>query len=382
MIFGGKQKKIEKLHNDAVAMFEAGNYEESVKRFAKLCDLEPNSERLYYLGVLMDMMGLSKEATKALQQSVRMDGQNSMALYSLAIVQQQSDNIEGAYDAIKKAYKADPNDFRILNLLAKLMITSPFEEHRDPKRAYLLAKRACELTNNHDEVCLDTLKEAQAMLGGAEDVDDASGEGQAHMDTTQRIIGHFEARFKRKANDRALQNIVPNAVPVAVQTIEFSANHAVAFTTGMSGPPMPVKGKKEIEYAELFMIIPASHKVPNPIDESIWPWHHLQILAFRPHSQGKCYWRKPQVIPVGEGKEPFAEGVEFVAYLLLPNVKGYVEPLDHPPGKRTDFILAMPIYREEYELATGEGGLAKLFDKIKATKTKPHYTPGRPNLAT
>ena len=162
MIFWGKKKKIERLHNEAVAKFENGEYEESVKRFAKLCDLEPTSERLYYLGVLFDLMGLHEESAKALQSSVEMDASNSRAWYSLSMVHDQMEDFDAAYNAIEKAHQQDPDDYRILNLFAQLCLTS--ENHKDPQRAIQLARRACELTNNQDEVCLATLQDAEEAV--------------------------------------------------------------------------------------------------------------------------------------------------------------------------------------------------------------------------
>lgn len=381
MIFGGKKKKIEKLDREGKALFEAGDYANAVKRFALLCDLEPNSERLYYMGVLLDMMGIQDEAEKALRQSVDMDADNSYSWFSLAMICFGQSNFEGAHDAISNAYKADPNDFRILNLFAQVLIMSPYEDHKDPKRAHELAERACEITEYTDEVCMQTLEMAKENLGDSDAGDTVRQAADQHdpAKLTFEIIAHFEKRFRRKANDLALRNIVPNHVPVAVQTIESSTN-SIVFTTGMSAQPMPLNNQRAIEFGELFMVIPGDHKMPNPVDQSIWPWHHLQQLAFRPHNDDATYGRDPQVVRMSE-KSTLAEDVEFAAYLLLPNVKGYVDPLETEAKKRVQFILAMPIYQEEFELASQPKGIAKLFELIRASKTKPHYAPGRKNLA-
>lgn len=167
MIFGGRKKRIEKLHNEAVSLFEAGDYGNSVKRFAKLCDKEPNSERLYYLGVLFDMLEIPEESAKALDGSVKMDPSNWRAWYSLAVVQQQSGDFEGAFVSIQAAHKIAPDDFQSLNLYALLRLNSPIAEHRNEKHALELATRACELTGNEDELCLATLQQAKAAAGSS-----------------------------------------------------------------------------------------------------------------------------------------------------------------------------------------------------------------------
>lgn len=85
-LFGKKKPSPAKMEAVGIAAFEAEEYDDAIKIFANLCDIEPTSERLYYLGVLMDMWGEPDAATSALTQAVQMDPGNFQALYSLAIV--------------------------------------------------------------------------------------------------------------------------------------------------------------------------------------------------------------------------------------------------------------------------------------------------------
>jgi len=127
-----KTKDPQKLHDASVAAFENGDMPTAIKGFANLCDIEPTSERLYYLGVLLDMVGEPKQSIKALNESVKMDPGNSQAFYSLSIVHAGQENIEAAYNSVEKAYRIDPDDFRVVNHFAMTMLNSPFEDHQDP----------------------------------------------------------------------------------------------------------------------------------------------------------------------------------------------------------------------------------------------------------
>lgn len=387
MPFWGKKKEPTPAEMEAqgVAAFEQGDYQTAAKTFANLCDIEPTSERLYYLGVLMDMLGVQEGAISALTAAVEMDPENSQAFYSLSIVYSGMENFEGAFEAITKAYEVDPDDFRIVNHLAMLMCQSPVPEHRDPPRAVELAKQACELTDWQDEICQQTYETAKAAVGESAADDIAEGAAaNAEEDLTFEIIEHFEKRFSRKANERSLQNIIPACdVAVAVQTIEAtSSDHStVAFTTGMSAKPMRRSDGEGLKFAELFMLIHPDWKVGEQIDEKIWPWHRLQQLAYLPHMGQEGYSRDPQVATIGDSPEKLGAGAEFTAFLLLPNPKGFVEPLQARSGRTVDFIMAMPIFSEEFEMASQPGGVDKLIQAIMSSRTRPEMAPGRANLA-
>jgi len=370
------------LHDASVAAFENGDVPTAIKGFANLCDIQPTSERLYYLGVLLDMVGQPAPSVKALNESVKMDPNNSQALYSLSIVHVGQENIEAAYNAVEKANQIAPDDFRIVNHLAMMMLNSPFEDHRNPQRAVELAKHACELTGWQDEICETTYKKALAETGDQgkvaaveEQVEKAKPEG-----LTLELIEHFEKRFKKKANEMALHNIVPICdVPVAVQTIESGkpTSPNILFSTGASF--VAAEGdESSLPFAEVMMVIPGDMKMGTEIDERIWPWQSIQLAASKPHIDGKAFSKKPTVLSTQvEGNSEDSSG--FAATLLLPNVKGYVDQFEASSGRKISFVLAMPIYRDEYDYAM-QHGASKLVECLREQKVKPHFVPGRKSL--
>ncbi len=379
----GKKKSPQDLHNQAVEAFETGDYRRAIDLFTQVVDLEPNSERYYYRGVLCDMTGNSSQAIKDLNKAVSLDSRNSQAYYSLSIIHAQLENVEGAYDAVATAYSIAPDDFRIANHFAMLMVSSPIREHQNPTRAVEISMHACELTNWEDELCTQTYKSALAKIGDVEKAKEVGETVSAHKseDLTFEIISVFEKRFSRKANELSLQNILtPSCVSVAVQTIESkdTTGLSVIFTTGSSSRSMsPTNVQGEIAFCEMMMFIPGSWKIGTEIDSRIWPWHTLQQFGHLPHLRGKAYTFLPQVVTPASQLEPLGEDVEFSACLLLPNVRGYVEPFQSESGRVVNFVTVMPIYVEEFEL-----GAKELFKRVRESKTKPHLIPNRPNLAT
>ena len=385
MALFGKKKDPAKLHFQGVNAFENGQLEVAHSRFSDAIKIEPTSERLYYRGVIHDLMGKPKDALKDLKQSVKLDPKNSQALYSLSIIYAQQEIIEGAYESVKQAYEIDPDDFRIANHFAMLMLNSPITEHQDPRRAVEISKHACELTEWEDEICLATHEQALAAVGNESEAANVSEQREAASnesfdDVTFEIIAHFEKRFKRTANERSLQNIVPPAsTPVAVQTIESSGKGpSVVFTTGLSSQALNVAEEdKSYRFAELMMVIPGDWKFNETMDEKIWPWLSLQHLAYQARLTETGFTRQPQVISLGSESEPSPDG--FSAFLLLPSLKGYVERMQASNGRIVGFITVVPIYHEEYELAKQQG-VAELFKRFRETKMKPHFIPNRKNL--
>jgi hypothetical protein len=73
--------------------------------------------------------------------------------------------------------KEEPNDrIRSLDFLARLLAACPDEKLRDPERAVLLAKEACELSKYNAALPIETLAAAQA----------AAGDWSAAQDTLQQ----------------------------------------------------------------------------------------------------------------------------------------------------------------------------------------------------
>lgn len=391
-----KKKKSEpspaELQADAVAAFESGDMEAAFEKFLILSEVNPTSEGLYYLGVMLDMIEQKEQAEHTLRQSVELDSKNSQAWYSLAFVYQSTEKYDSALTAIKNAHQADSDDFRILNLYASLLIREDPNE-ADSKLAQELAKKACELTDWEDEYCVSTYKLAQEKLGVASETSAAEVEANQPADLTLELIKHVEQELGKKANINALHNIIPLAdVAISVQTIKSDSEDVptTIFTTGASTRAMRRADGAGPSFAELYMLIPHDWSTGDEIDENIWPWQRLQNLAYLPHIEHPKYAREsysglPEVVSITPSSEPLHETTSFHAFLLLPpNVP--LPPSTKPlpsftsaAGRTVEFILAMPVYSDEYEFAKREGA-SKLYDQLVAKQVSPCFSPNRPSM--
>lgn len=355
--------------------FEAGDLQNSLPLFAQLNDLEPTSDRLYHLGVIADMCELSEPAVAALLRAVELDETNAQARYSLAMITNREGMTTIAREQVEAAYALNANDVRVVNLYANLLLDDSDSEYHDSKKALELAEAACRLTEFNDEICLNTLESARKAHGLTALEPQTQPTAQPDSpDLTTEILGHLEARFERASSKNALQYIVGPSHTVAVQTIESmeTKKSCILYTTGLSHHQM----SGGVDYAELVMILPPGSTPPQTEDPSIWPWQSMLILAVKPSIEGTDYLRKPQLVTLHDEPKPVGPETTLSAFLLLPNVKGYIKPLSTKSGRVVDFFLVMPVYSEEYQL-----GVSELVKRIQHHKIKPHFSPGRPNLA-
>ena len=362
------------LEKKAMEAFEEGDMQKALQLFANLNDMQPTSDRLYHMGVIADICGLKEPAMAALLQAVELDECNARARYSLGLIAVQSGMRTLAREQIEAAYELNNTDFRVVNLYAKLLLDDSDPEYHDSAKALELAEEACRLTEGQDEICQQTLEEARTALGvSAPEPTAQPTEQTALVNLTSEIMHHFESRFGRSSNENALQYILQPSFPVAVQTIESQGTKSscILYTTGLSHRRM----SGGVDHAELVMILPAGSTPPAATEPEIWPWQSMLILAVKPSIESTDYLRKPQLVTLKEAPEPLSTGTEFAAFLLLPNVKGYIDPLRTEAGRVVDFFLVMPVYLEEYQL-----GVSELLKRIQMHKVKPHYKPNRPNL--
>ena len=104
------------------------------------------------------------------------------------------------------------------------------------------------------------------------------------------------------------------------------------------------------------------------------------VLGLTAHVKGTAYAKKPSVVEGFESGDKDEAHTQFVATLMLPNIKGYVDRFEASNGRKITFILAMPIYRDEYDLANQSGGPEALVKLIQKQKIKPHLIPNRKSL--
>jgi tetratricopeptide (TPR) repeat protein len=366
-----------------VEAFGSGNLARAEEFLSAAIDADPTSERHYYRGVIRDINGNQESALKDLRIATQLDPLNANAFYSISIIYSQSNVADEAFEAARAAYGIDQNDSRIANHFARLSLEHSESAHYDPNLAVEVSRRACELTNWEDAVCVETHKEALAAIGQSfhmsREIAETTIESGTYTDFTLEVITHFEKRFRHNANKQSLKNIVPpSMMPVAVQTIESKTGqgYSIAFTTGLSNRALMVSREDvEFRFIELMMVIPAELIQSEVGDGDVWPWCSLQSLAYQAQKIGG-FSGDPQVIsaPIEDSQNGF------VAFLTLPRLRGYVEKLKTRKGRTIRFISVMPIFEEEYSLACLKG-VDVLVKRFQGDKIKPYYLPKRANVA-
>jgi hypothetical protein len=152
----------------------------------------------------------------------------------------------------------------------------------------------------------------------------------------------------------------------------------VLATSGMSQRPMTVPdGMAPLSRAELTMCLPPDWRLDA--EGMRWPVDELRGLARLPHE--RATW-----LGVGHtvnGRGPLAPDTGLCAWLLHPSLLLSTQWtwMDRPNGARTLWLAAVPIYREELELARAAGSEALLarFDRHGVTDL---FDLHRPNVAT
>ncbi|MFH1953684.1 MAG: M48 family metalloprotease [Pseudomonadota bacterium] len=129
---------------------------------------------------------------KALNQQILKDPYNIDLYQYLAAVYQEMGKGREAMDTYERIIGLDSNRAVALNNLAWLLVTTPDERLRDPKRALDLAKRAVALKRTPE--FLDTLAEAHFANGFTEDAVKAIDEAIA---TAKDNIGYYKKQLKR-----------------------------------------------------------------------------------------------------------------------------------------------------------------------------------------
>jgi hypothetical protein len=144
---------------------------------------------------------------------------------------------------------------------------------------------------------------------------------------------------------------------------------AVLVTSGMSARPMSVPfgvpRRREREYAELCMLLPAAWPLAvaaahgTPEESAYWPIRLLRELARLPHERGS-WLGAGHAVPHGE---PYAEGLPFSAAVLVRPIRlGATETLPGEPA--VSLLQVVPLTGSELAVKSAEGleGLMRTLD--------------------
>jgi len=190
-----------------------------------------------------------------------------------------------------------------------------------------------------------------------------------------------------KVEELALSEIVPLSSPsISLHVIapQRPWEKKVIFTTGMTDEAMNVPaGGENFRFAELVVYLPSDW----PLDlkslrdpRNSWPIDWLRRIAR--YSQENDTWlgRHGTIVTNGEPPEPFAPGVPFSSWLLVPSPPG-LESFQADDGRSVVIYLLFPLYPEErkMEMSRGLVHLVEQFDRLDIDLA---VDLNRPNVAT
>ena len=117
------------------------------------------------LGVALAQRGRIDEAIGHWRQALLLDAESGEVLSNLACALVQQNKLSEAATHYRSAVRANPNEVRYLDELARLLATASDENVRNWPEAVELAKRACQLSQYKQPEPLDTLGLAYAAGG-------------------------------------------------------------------------------------------------------------------------------------------------------------------------------------------------------------------------
>ena len=124
-----------------------------------------NAQAHYALGRLAFRAGQAEQGIAHLEQAVQSDPYYTEARHALAKVLLLHGRPREALSHLTQAVEHDPANAELHRELAWLLVTVPQAELRDPARALVYAKHACELTERQDCEALDVLGVCYAATG-------------------------------------------------------------------------------------------------------------------------------------------------------------------------------------------------------------------------
>jgi len=145
---------------------EQGEIEQALHYFERVKRMRPDWPALWVnYGIALARLGREEEAEAALRRALRLAPDSPFAHYNLGLLYRKQGKEAAARAEWEQALRLVPEDVSTLQSLADLLAHSPDGRVRDPGRAVMLARRACDLTGWRVPGLLRTLAECYEAAG-------------------------------------------------------------------------------------------------------------------------------------------------------------------------------------------------------------------------
>lgn len=182
---------------------------------------------------------------------------------------------------------------------------------------------------------------------------------RAYGEHAEEINRHFEALFPNR-EEFVFHELISDLVHIDVNIMRPTGEkpYYVMYTTGMSDLPMTlpeeIADREDLKYGELFMFLP---KEWNPgesgqlnsdmPDSEYWPIRLIKYLARFPH-ECDTWLGWGHTIPNGPDYEPICADSQMGGVVLV-QIGGGMGSMESEDGKKINFYMVVPAYREEIE---------------------------------
>lgn len=194
------QERVQELYNKAVAAFDRGEYEISIKEYESALAIEPdNIDILVNVGAVCLVKRRADQAIKYLGHALELDSQNSMALYDIGKAYMFKEDYRLAYVAFKQASELLPDDLEI-----KELIISSLRSLGKFKEAVRLNLEIIDQISDNGEALMQLAGDLKMLARYDEALDIYRKASDVMCNSIEPLMGIFDCQLHMKNNDKAL----------------------------------------------------------------------------------------------------------------------------------------------------------------------------------
>lgn len=197
------QAELQNLFREAVALADAGDYQDAVERFRKLIEKNPQNARYYnWLGYTLFKMKRYQEAYEEIQKAVELEPDNANYYSGLGVVLYEMGLYEEALKERRKAVELEPDDARkYYSIGVTLHKMGLYEEALQEKQKALELKPENAKYHNSIGVTLHEMGRYEEALEEKKKVVELDPENAKYYDSlgiTLHAMGRYEEALKAK----------------------------------------------------------------------------------------------------------------------------------------------------------------------------------------
>jgi tetratricopeptide (TPR) repeat protein len=192
-------------NNLAQDLLARGKTSLAIEHLEKAIQIKPDSVPAHVnLGAALQHQGKFAQAVAQYNKALELMPDLAQARYNLAVTLISQGKLDEALDQLRITIRLKPDWTAPMNNLAWFIAAHPELKNRDANEAVLVARRACELTNNRDPDLLDTLAASYAAAGRFEEavntaqkalqLAETAGQSQIKSDIQSHLVFYMQGK--------------------------------------------------------------------------------------------------------------------------------------------------------------------------------------------